>query len=311
MILEDSYGDKYLEDYRLGNIKLGLGLGCDAIDDYVRFKKGQFIIINGLDNIGKTSGLLWYLLCLSVLHGLKWDIWSGEDKPEKQKRELIEMYMGKKLNRMNPAEFARGKEMINKWFNFINIKKSYTHTDLFKIFKDTPSAGALVDPYTGLKRGFGHGDNYGFLNETREFVNSSDKTLFVNTHPNSDAARRNYPKEHDLAGYSMPPGKAEVEGGQPFASRADDFWTYHRLPNHKDYWSKTHWHVRKVKDTDSGGKQTFFDDPIELEYNGGLGFLIRDGAKWFNPLKNNREIQMSAPLTPNTNFEDNTPTINF
>ena len=44
---------QYLEDFRTGKIKQGLGIGCD-LDNHIRFKKSQLVIFQGHDNVGKT-----------------------------------------------------------------------------------------------------------------------------------------------------------------------------------------------------------------------------------------------------------------
>ena len=76
----DKQIQQYLEDYKNGRIKMGLDIGCIELDEIIRYKQGQFNIINGIDNVGKTAWMLWYFLCLSNKHNLRWQIWSGENK---------------------------------------------------------------------------------------------------------------------------------------------------------------------------------------------------------------------------------------
>ena len=70
----------YLQSYHEGKIKKGLGIDLPELDEHARFKRGEFNIINGLDNVGKTVVILWWFLCLSSKHNLKWCIYSGENK---------------------------------------------------------------------------------------------------------------------------------------------------------------------------------------------------------------------------------------
>ena len=58
-ILKEGFGLDYLYKYHEGKIQMGLGLGVSIIDDCLRFKNGQFVMINGLDNVGKTRWILW------------------------------------------------------------------------------------------------------------------------------------------------------------------------------------------------------------------------------------------------------------
>jgi hypothetical protein len=77
--------------------------------------------------------------------------------------------------------------------------------------------------------------------------------------------RNKYPKDHHrYAGMVMPPGKADTEGGGKFGNRADDFLTIHRHTQHAEDWKWTEIHVRKVKETETGGRQTFMDEPFKM-----------------------------------------------
>jgi hypothetical protein len=274
-ILPRGHGLDYLHDLKDGKIQPGLGIGNQYIDQYLLFKKGQLNMVLGYDNVGKTYWILWYFLCLSMHHGLKWTIWTGENKVPGIKRSLIQLYARKNFLRLDHAEITRHLEVIDNFFSFVDNNKGYTHRDLLNIYGDQDSDGYLIDPYTGLKRGFGHQDNYDFLNETREWLNKTQKTIYVNSHPGTQSGR-NYlwPKGHDMAGFPMPPKKADIEGGLSFANRADDFIVLHRYVQHPVKSTITEVHVVKNKDNDTGGGQTMFESPIYCEFNNGLGFQI-------------------------------------
>ena len=46
---------KKLDEYRAGTLKTGLRLGIPRLDEHFRFKYGDFNIILGHANVGKTS----------------------------------------------------------------------------------------------------------------------------------------------------------------------------------------------------------------------------------------------------------------
>ena len=152
MITNQNEISRYLQDYHEGKISKGLDTGLLKLDDSIRFKTGQLTIINGLDNVGKTIWILWYYLTLSVKHGLKWTIYSGENKAGQLVRQLIQFYTGEYLNKMELSEVFRVELIIKSYFTFISNEKQYTSTELFKIFNDSDSNGCLVDPFTGMKR---------------------------------------------------------------------------------------------------------------------------------------------------------------
>ncbi len=294
----DKQIQQYLEDYKNGRIKKGLDVGCIELDEIIRYKQGQFNIINGIDNVGKTAWMLWYFLCLSNKHNLRWCIWSGENKAGQLVRQLIEFYTGEKVADMREDKIYHYMQLIGQWFTFIDNSIIYKSKDLFKIFADSDAHGCLIDPYTGLNRGYTHSDNYDFLNESRDFCNKTGKTLYLNTHPNTPGANMTYGERHEHSGYRMPPGKQQSEGGQPFANRCDDFITLHRFTDHPILWKYTQIFTRKVKDTETGGRISFNDQPVMMEYNNGLGFVCNG----VNPLNNKIQVEKPPTIKFNNNF---------
>ena len=276
MIIDDKKNLDYLYNYHDGKIEQGLKIGC-ILDNHLRFKRGSFVMVNGLDNVGKTRWILWYFLCLTTKHKLKWLIWSGENNAGQLIRDIIEMSEGEKLKEISKNKINRYYNRISQYFKFIDNSRQYNHRELLEIFKKSDADGFLVDPFTGLNhdRRINQFDrNYQFCNDVREFCNKYKKTIYVNTHPQTEAARRVYPQGHVLVGYTQIPKKSDTEGGQSFANRADDFITIHRMVNHPRLFYMTEIHVRKVKDTESGGSPTFYDMPMSFDFNNGLGFTI-------------------------------------
>jgi len=296
MITKQNDINQYLQDYHAGKISKGLGTGLQKLDDSIRFKTGQLTIINGLDNVGKTIWILWYYLTLSVKHNKKWIIYSGENKAGQLVRQLIQFYTGRRLDKMTLREVMDVEIRISNWFTFIDNSKFYKSKDLFTIFANEEAEGCLIDPFTGMDREYTHAANYDFLNECRSFCNMTDKSVYVNTHVVSEAARRTYPEGHDYAGYSSPPSKSQSEGGQPFGNRTDDFLTIHRLVGHPIRNFITEVYIRKIKDTETGGMVTPIDDPLDFEFNSGLGFTMA-GQNILNQTKVNDNELKPLPLS--------------
>jgi len=294
MILNNGHSKQYLEDWKAGKIVQGVGLNCEMIDQYVKWKQGQVNFVLGLDNVGKTHFMLWYFLCLSVHHGKKWILATLENKPAQSVKKLIEMLAGEKIENMSMSDLYTYHDQIDHWFKFIDHKKSYKIKDLLDIYAGSDADGCFTDPFTGINRQFGHADNYEFLNTCREFANSTNKTLVTSLHPRTEGGVREFAKGSPMEGFIRPPRKAHSEGGQSFANRADDFWVLHRHTSHPSFWSTTELHVVKVKDTDTGGSLTMESEPIFCDYNFGLGFTL-SGA---NPLRTKKQDN----LNPNINF---------
>ena len=101
--------DEYIEKARTGQIPLGSGLGID-LDNHLRWKKGNFNIVLGHANVGKTFWVLWYLTALSVNHNLKHLVSSNENKVEELKIDIIELYNQKKIETLTQNELELSKK---------------------------------------------------------------------------------------------------------------------------------------------------------------------------------------------------------
>ena len=276
MISSNKEAIDYLFNYKDGNIKRGLEIGCILDDSWV-YKQGEFNIILGLDNVGKTAFTLWYLTALSILHKKRWVIWSGENRVGQLKRDIIQFWKGVKLQELSKGEIEKCNDIINEYFTFIDNRRVYNHKDLLEIFKDQECDGGLIDPYTGLnhdRRVNGFDRNYNICNDIREFCNKTKKSIFLSIHPMTESARRVFPPDHPLRGHIQPPRKADCEGGQVFPNRVDNLMCIHRLTGHEQLWNQTEVHIYKIKDKETGGAPTPLGQPYRFDYNGGLGFTI-------------------------------------
>tara|TARA_R100001460_G_scaffold40487_1_gene75702 strand:- start:9031 stop:9885 length:855 start_codon:yes stop_codon:yes gene_type:complete len=266
---------KYLLDYKYGRIKQGLSIGC-KLDEHIVYKPKQLNIILGHDNVGKSYFVFWYFLTLALKHDLKFCLWAGENQYGQIMRDLIQMYTGVPFKELHEQQVISYAAFIEQYFDFIDNSQLYTPEQLLEQFKKTDADCCLIDPFTGLSREYGYEGNYKFLNMARQFVNETEKTIYISTHPTSESGRQGnlFPKGHMWDGHLKPPMAAYVEGGKSFLNRCDDFITIHRLIKHETMKYVTLVSVDKVKDTDTGGKHTLLDDYIFCDFNRGLGFEI-------------------------------------
>lgn len=312
MIVNDNEIQKYLEDFHAGRIAQGDGIGCD-MDNFLRFKKGTFNLILGRNGVGKTYFKTWQFLCLSVKKNYKWVIWTGENKAGQIVRNLIQWYSGRYFKTLSIAEVYKYQQIISQWFKFVDNKKMYKYQDLLNIFEDHDCTGALIDPYTGLDRGYAFGDNYDFLNNTRQWVNQKGITIDVCTHPNSASGRANavFPKGHIWEGFIRNPYQSDVEGGDAFSNRMDDNICLHRMKDNPSMKLFTLLYVYKIKDHETGGVESEFESPVLLDFNNGLGFKVNGinplVDEWVKPI----EGYEAKPLTVNRNFYETEKEIEF
>jgi len=306
--------DDYLQQVIDGTLKIGLTTGSPALDEHFLFKENSFVNINGIDNVGKSVFVWWMLLVASMYHGWKGIIFSSENTLGAFMRKMIQFYWGKSLTGkypMNPLEYKIAKEFIEKHFILIKAQEDlFNYKDIINMVKKARKKYpdlkyGLIDPYNSLKidlSGFSklntHEFHYEALSELKSYGQQSSFGWFVNHHAVTAAARaKDGEKKYPLA-----PNKADTEGGQKVANKADDFLTIHRITSHPTEWMVTEVHVRKIKDTETGGRPTSMDCPVKFEmYRNGCGFIERleQGGQPVDPInswhllqKDNKQIKI-------------------
>lgn len=273
MILKDGHSLQSILDYKNGLIPKGLGLDI-YFDEFFVHKQGQLNFALGHDNVGKTYFMEWYFLALATNHNLTFTLFMDENASYKVIRDMLKMYYAKPIEQMTNLEIEKGIIKLEYYFKFVDNKLRYTPEDLLKVFEDSNTDVCLIDPFNALKTSLTYSGNYDVLNDLKMFCKKTNKTIYINAHPATASGRRNavYPKGHSWEGHLTAPFKADIEGGKAFSNKADDFLVIHRLNGHKDLKFTTLVEVQKVKDTDTGGKQTLLDQPVFFDYNYGYGF---------------------------------------
>lgn len=298
-ILENNYQDKELESYFDGSMTKGLGIDCD-LDNNLVFKRGQFNLVLGNDNVGKTFWVLWYLTMLSVKRGLTWTIYASENEVWSVKQKIMSFFSNDNIKNLEEKEYYQAKSWMDGHFNFVDTRKNYTIPQLLKVLEGTNSDGFLIDPYNSLSRekGFNsHEYDYEMANLVRLFCRSQNKTIYINMHPVTEASRNKH-NSGDFKGQQAPPQKSHAEGGQKWPNRCDDFLILHRyfIEGMK---TKTLLYVDKVKETETGGDRTNFEEPLVFEFEN-YGFSINGK----NPLLNTFVKPVQTSYDTNGGFEN-------
>jgi len=272
-ISSDDEDFRWIDDYANGNIEVGLDTGDTSMDEFFRYKK-EFTIINGHSNVGKTTMVLYLMVNAAIRHGWKWVVYSSENRTAALKKTLIQFAMNKNVTSMNHMERKRAYEWVGKHFTVISNKQVYSYGDIIvfleKILRQQEVDAVFVDPYNSLKLDMGttnkssHEYHYEAASEFLTFSTANNVAVWLNMHAFSEAQRR---KGDD--GLPTAPYAEDTEGGGKFVNRADCFITIHRKVQHPDHSQRriTEFHVRKVRDVETGGQPTGLDDPIRLEMN--------------------------------------------
>ena len=90
--------DGYLQQVIDGTLPQGLTTGMPELDKHFLFKRGNLVMVNGIDNVGKSK-VVWYLSLISAMrHGWKWIVFSSENTLGNFMRTMIQYYWGKPLH---------------------------------------------------------------------------------------------------------------------------------------------------------------------------------------------------------------------
>lgn len=306
--------DDYLQSVRDGTLIQGRTTGIPSLDQYFLFKDGNLVMTNGHDNAGK-SVVVWYLALLSAIyHNWNWVIFSSENSLGAFMRKMIQFYWGLPLSgkyQMNQLQYDIAKKFVEDHFLLIKSEEDmFNYKDIINMMKKSMKKkklnAGMIDPYNSLKidlSGFSklstHEYHYEALSELKFFGKKNNLGLYINHHAVTAALRA---KDGEKK-YPVAPQKADTEGGGKVANKADDFITIHRVTQHPTDWMVTELHVRKIKDTETGGRVTPLEGPVKLEmYNNGCSFIERrdEGghcvdpiAEWHNQ-KDSKQVVLSA-----------------
>jgi len=303
--------DMYIRQVIDGTFQMGLPTGIKKLDEYYLFKKSTLVLVNGHDNVGKSS-VNWYLAVLSAMyHGWKWGILSAENKTGGVTRKLMEFYLCKGLEYMTPDEVIKARTFVDEHFYIVDNDEIYSPMDVLAMIKLLIEHKAInffmIDPFNALDREATnyHEYDYKALSEMKLLIRKTGCGIFVNCHAVTESLRKTYKIGHEHEGYPMPPQKADTEGGGKFANKADDFITIHRMVQHPSDWKITEIHIRKIKEVETGGRPTAMHEPVKLiMMAGGIGFTeITTGQNAVKDYWASRLTPLSH-LTPNYNFTE-------
>lgn len=285
--------DDYLESLLNGTFEMGLTTGLPSLDKFFLFKRGNLVIINGSDNVGKSTVILYLMLLASLNHDWRWIVLANENSPGYVKRKLIEFYTCTKITDLDRPTFTTAKSFVDDHFSLIKSEELYNYKDVLNMAEKTMQLkkydGLLIDPYNSLKIELNdasklntHEYHYEAASEIRSFAKKHKLLTFLNCHVVTQSLRTK-----DDKGFQAAPRKEDTEGGGKFANKADEFITIHRLTQHPNDWMVTQIHVRKVKELETGGSLTPQDSPFLLRMiNKACAFV---DVNSFNPVTKQEE----------------------
>lgn len=267
-------GVHYVEDIfpsMLQNFQKGIQLApkthFGTMDDYFRWKKGDINLFVGYANYGKSFFVLQLMLTKSIYDGWKWAVFSPENYPATDfYDDLIEMYVGKWLDRMSEKEYVEAADFIDKHIYYVYPQDSHDLNSINEKFRylvlKKGIDGCLVNPFNQLdhlQKPYQREDQYlsEVLKDVKRFALLNYISYNIIAHPVKPQ------RDQDR---SLPPvDMYDISGGSQWANKTDQIISYHRPNHHVDKSSpEVTVYVQKVKRKRTGGQPGQFD--IRLDW---------------------------------------------
>ncbi len=262
-------GIYYVEDIfpsMLQNFKNGIRLAPETyfgeMDKYFRWKKGEINLFVGYANHGKTTLVLQMMLTKSVYDGWTWAIFSPENYPATDfYDDLVEMYVGKWLDKMTEDEYTNACWFIDKHIFYVYPEDSHDIHSINEKFRylvlKKGIDGCLIDPFNQLdhiQKPYQREDQYisETLKDVKRFALLNGVSYNIIAHP---------VKQQRDANKSYPPvDMYDIHGGAAWANKGDNIISYYR-PNHheKKNSPEVTIYVQKIKRRRTGGEPGQFD----------------------------------------------------
>lgn len=315
--LTDLQEDKNdLDRYRVGDFKMGEPTGHTTLDKHFLFKEGEYNVVLGHANVGKSFMMWWLMVVASVRLDWNWLVYSTENKVRQIKKKLIEFYTQTPISEMDDTMYNNSIAWMDEHFTFIRIDRVYSAIELLDfarlLMKEKEYKGFLIDPYNSLGtdkdlwaefKGNRHEYDYAIGSEFVKFCDRENVSIFLNAHAHTEALRRKHSKgsrnepPHEYAGHPAPPEASDIEGGGKFVNRVTGFFiVIHRYIYHPTDWKYTRVEIKKVKDVETGGKPTRYEEPISFELGRGMTYFYERGTG-FNPIKHDTSQSSRASVS--------------
>lgn len=255
-----------LENFRKG-VPLAPTTRFTETDHYWRWKKGDVGLFTGYANWGKTFYVLQMMLTKSIWDGWKWGVFCPENYPANDfYDDLIEMYVGKWLNKMTEQEYTEAAQFVGKHIFYVYPEDSHDIHSIHEKFRHLVMKrgidGVLVDPFNQLdhnQKGYQREDQYlsDVLKDMKRFALLNALVYNVVAHPKNP---------HYQEGKVLPVvDMYDIHGGAMFGNKVDLIVSYHRPNFHTDKNDpQVQIYVQKLKRKRTGGK--LGDFPLRLNW---------------------------------------------
>jgi len=256
-----------LENFRNG-VKLSPTTRFGDFDEYFRWKKGDINVVIGYGNHGKTTFWLQMMLTKSIYDGWKWAIFSPENYPANDfYDDLVEMYAGKWLDKMDEKEYVEACGFINDHIFYVYPENEHDIESIHEKFRylilKKGCDGVMIDPFNQLdktQKPYERDDQYigNVLKDIKRFALLNAVSYNIVMHPKNP----NYNNDKSLPVVDM----YDIAGGAMTGNKSDQIISYYRPNFHLDKNDpNVQVYIQKLKRRRTGGKLGQFD--IKLNWS--------------------------------------------
>lgn len=268
-------GVYYLDDIfpsMIENFKKGIQLSPTTrfteMDEYFRWKKGELNLFVGYGNHGKTFFALQLMLTKSIWDGWKWAIFSPENYPANDfYDDLIEMYVGKWLDKMSEEEYTKACHFISEHIFYVYPEDSHDINSINERFRHLVMKkgvdGVMVDPFNQLdhiQKPYQREDQYlsEIFKDIKRFALLNNVCYNIIAHPKNPT----YNNDKSLPVVDM----YDIAGGAAWGNKMDNIISYYRPNFHSDKNDPAvEIYIQKLKRRRTGGK--LGDFPLTLVWS--------------------------------------------
>lgn len=232
IVFLSSRWDEMCKQFKHGKAR-GLTTHFERLDKHFTWKQGDFTLVSGRPNSGKSEFVIQLMLIKSVFEGWKWGIFSPESYPAEEFYDtLIHALVGKSVdpayaNQMTPEQYAEAANFVQDHFFYIYPQTRHTieeiETNIEYLIREYGIKGCLIDPFNQLSREFKDRDDQyleEFLTSRKRFALNNALNYVMVIHPK--AMKKNKDGEYDPVDFY------DLAGGAMWANKTDNMIVVHR-----------------------------------------------------------------------------------
>lgn len=257
-------GIYYLDDIfpsMIDNFRNGIQLAPTThfreMDEYFRWKKGEINLCTGYGNHGKSFFMLQIMLTKSIHDGWKWAVFSPENYPANDfYDDIVEMYVGKWLNRMSEQEYTDACWFIDRHIFYVYPEDEHDINSIHEKFRHLILKkgidGVLIDPFNQLdhnQKPYQREDLYlmEVFKDIKRFALLNHVSYNIVAHPKNPT----YGNDKSLPVVDM----YDIAGGAAWGNKMDNIISYYRPNFHVDKNDpNVQIYIQKLKRKRTGGK---------------------------------------------------------